>query len=490
MYSFSKFEHLNARKYYKHERPLSQKFKVFVNGKEAPVYTCRISKYPFNTVWPGHQRPFNQTEEAAFVNIVSDEEIKIEVETNIEHEKVLIKPYSKGIAYSEENGRIAFTLSENGDYALQCDSYHNMLYIFNSKPIAPPKSDEVTYYFGPGVYFTGKLTLKSNESIYVDKDALIYGCVYAENAENIHVFGNGIFDDSHEERTGNYCYEEYVNGNMRFYECRGIRIEGVGMTCSAEWCLSLFGCYDAVLDGIKIFGQWKYNSDGVDVVNSQDISVKNSFLHSFDDTVSIKGIDRYYYIDNRNIHIENCVLWCDWGVCCRVGVETACREYNNISFKSCDILRGGSVAFTVDNGDCAEISDIAFENINVEFNSFDTCDVYQENDDMLYGAENTQTVPRLINFNNGNWRSPQNIELWGLPPLTDEIKLDGIKARNIHDVTVKNINVYYDNDLPLTDGKPEIKIDIWNEVGTEPFENISISDINVINREADSEVKG
>lgn len=479
MFSYSKFVQRDAKSFFAYERPLSQDYRVFVNGEEVPVYTCQISEYPFNAVWPGHQRSFDQSETASFVNLVSDEELKIEVISYIEHKRVLIKPYSKQITHMQEAEKICFTLKENGQFVLECDSYHHCLYIFNSRPIAAPAESDVTYYFGAGIHFPGKITLKSNESMYVDKDALVYGCVFAENAENIHIFGNGILDDSHEERTGNYCYEDYVNGNMKFYSCRNLRIEGVGMTNSAIWCMNLFGCFDVTLDAIQIFGQWRYNTDGIDIVNCQNVFVKNSFIHSFDDTITIKGIDRYYDIDNKNIHIDHCVLWCDWGKCCEIGIETACREYRSISFRNCDVLRGGCAALDISNGDCAEISDVVFEDINVEYNRFDTVEVYQSSDDMVYNAKDSIAVPTLLQLRNSPFRSQGNAEVWGLPPLTDKICLEGIKSRNIHDVTVKNIHVFYDEGVPLVNDQPDIRIHIAPEKGTDEFYNISIEDIFV-----------
>ncbi len=479
MYSYSKFEHTYTKSCFKYIEPISEDYRVFVNGEEIPVYTCRISKYPFNTVWPGHQRPFEQSENASFVNIVSDEEIKIEVIPRIEHEKILIKPYSRKIECTEENGKVSFALKENGQYVFECDSYHHCLYIFNSKPIEAPEKDAVTHYFGAGIHFPGKITLKSNESVYIDKDALVYGCLYADGAENIHIYGNGIFDDSHEERSGNFCYESYTNGNMRFYDCKNVQIEGVGMKNSAEWCLSFFGCFDVTVDNIKIFGQWRYNTDGIDIVNCRNIFVSNSFVHSFDDTITIKGIDRYYYIDNKNIHIDNCVLWCDWGKCCEVGVETVCREYEDISFKNCDLIRCGNAALDINNGDCAEVHDVVFENINVEFNAFDTVEIYQNNDEEIYNAQNIIAVPRLILFGNEIMRTPECCKLWNLPQITSFIDLTGVKQRNIHDVTVKNINVFYDEGLPLKDSMPDIKCIVLPADGTDEFHNINISDISV-----------
>jgi len=468
MYSYSKFEHNYTKSFFKYTEPISSDYRVFVNGEEIPVYTCRISKYPFNRIWPGHQREFNQTESASYVNIVSDEEIKIEVISKLQYKKAFIKPYSKNVECEEKDGKISFALTENGHYVLECDDYHHLLYIFNSKPIKAPKPEEVTHYFGAGIHFAGKITLNSNESIYIDKDALVYGCVYAENAENIHIFGNGILDDSAEERFSNLGYENFTNGNIKFYDCRNIKIEGVGMKNSAIWCLNFFGCFGVSVDNIKIFGQWRYNTDGIDIVNSQDVYINNSFIHSFDDTITIKGIDRYSHINNTNIHIDNCILWCDWGKCCEIGIETACREYKNISFKSCDILRGGNTALDISNGDYAEVHDIIFENINVEFNPFDTVEVHQINDDATYNDENTVAVPNLLLIRNSHFRTKGNCAAYGLPP-TPDVDLSGINSRNVHDVTVKSINVFYDSGLPTENGKPVIKCIVSPEKDTDDF---------------------
>ena len=254
MFSCSEFKHDYCKSYFKYEEPVSTDFRVLINGREVPVYTCRISKYPFNRVWPGFQRPVDQTEIVSFVNIVSDEELRLEVLTDLPLDRVLIKPYSKGICHQEGEGRISFTLKENGQYVLECGSYHHCLYIFNSKPIPAPQPDEVTHFFGPGIHFPGKIRLHDNESVYVDKDALVYGCIYAEDAKNIHVFGNGVLDDSHEERTGNYCYEDYTNGNVKFYDCENLRIQGVLLKNSAIWCVNLFHCFDVDID-VKVFVQ-------------------------------------------------------------------------------------------------------------------------------------------------------------------------------------------------------------------------------------------
>lgn len=482
MFSYSKFEHKYTKSSpnFKYVEPLSDDYKVFVNGEEVPVYTCRISKWPFNRVWTDHQRPFDQSEQASYVNLVSDEALTVEVIANRPHEKVLIKPYSKEIAHEEKDGKITFTLKENGQFVLETDSYHHCLYIFNSKPIAAPAPAEVTHYFGPGIHMPGKIILHDNESVYVDKDALVFGCIYAENAKNIHVFGNGIMDDSGEERFCRHCYEAYTNGNVKFYDCENIRMEGVGFKNSAIWCVNLFHCFDVVMDDIKVFGQWRYNTDGVDIMNSQNIVLKNSLIHSFDDTITVKGIDRYCTTDNKNMLFENCVLWCDWGRCCEIGIETACREYKNITFRNCDVLRGGYAALDIQNGDWAEVSDITFEDIRIEYNAFDTEAVYQGTDEMVYNAQDTVTAPCLLNVSNYRFRTPEMKNAWGaFGGKPEELDISGVQCAGVHDVTVKNIRVYYDEAIPMVDGKYNARIEIKSHVEGVEYDNIHISGVSV-----------
>lgn len=481
MITYSCFEH------FKYVEPISKDYRVFVNGNEIPVYTCRISKVPFNRAWPGHQREINQTELASFINIVSDEELNVEVIVNGEYEKIILKPYSKGIAYEDEDGSVKFKLKENGQFVLGKDNLHNCLYIFNNKPVVCLEPASVTHYFGPGVHMPGKLQLKDNESVYIDKDALVFGCIYAEDAENIRIFGNGILDDSAEERYSVHCYEKFTNGNMKFYDCKNIKVEGVLLRNSAIWCVNLFHCLDVELDNIKIFGQWRYNTDGVDIVNSRNILLKNSFIHSFDDSVTIKGIDRYIDTNNENIVTENCVLWCDWGKACEIGFETACRKYKNIIFKNCDILRSAGYALDIANGDCAEVSDVVFENINVEYNSFDDMMVIQNDDEHQYSYDGIWKRI-LISVKNDRFRNDSYCDgVWGIPKELAEVDLSGIKQATVHDVIVKNITVYYDEEIQSEDDKYSLLIEIDSCLENVEHYNITLENIVVNGKKVNEE---
>ncbi len=474
MVDFSVFKH-HWPVGYTHEIPASSDYRVFVNGTEIPVYSCRISAYPFNSFWPGHQRDIRQSTPVSFVNLVTDEAVEIAVEplTKTAYRKIMLKPYAKKVQPVVKDGKIVFTLKENGSYVLEQDDYFGLLYIFNNKPVPCEDPAKVTYYFDKGIHFPGKITLRSGESVYVDKDAYVYGCIYAENAEDLHIYGNGIFDDGTEERVTRRCYEPFTNGNLKLYDCKNVRVEGIGFTNSAIWCINIFHCFDVVIDGINVFGQWRYNTDGIDVVNSQRITIRNCFVHSFDDTVCIKGIDRYSYESNCDILVENCVFWCDWGRVMELGFESECREYKNITFRNCHVLRGGNAVCDIQNGDCAEIHHITFENISVEMESFYTRIQLQENDNDVYTKQDTTETTNILLFNNPRFRE----EYAGLFP-GDLSQKGQPHFAGIHDIVMRNVEVYCDETLMERNGTKNVRLVVENYIPTTHFGNLVAENIS------------
>ena len=471
MFTYSSFEHNYDLNIFKIDSPLSEDYVVRARNEQIPVYSCRISKNPFNVWWTGHQRNLDQSELCSYINLVGDEVVTLEIEAKKPHSRVIVKPYSRDVKAVQENGVIYLTLHENGQYVLELDDYHRLLYIFYSKPVVCDDIASVNYYFGPGIHYPRQINLKSGDRVHIDKDAIVYGCFLAKNAENIEIFGNGILDDSGEERFAKHCYEDYTVGNLKFYDCKGVRIRGIGIQNSATWCLSLFHCFDVVVDDLKIFGQWRYNTDGIDICNCQNIQIKNSFIHSFDDTITIKGILRYQDTDNKNIHIDNCVLWCDWGKTCEIGIETACLEYEDISFVNCDLLRAGNTACDIANGYTAYIHNIRFENIRVEYNAFDTAEELQTSDEAHYTKAGTVAIPRLLFISNDTFNGcDTDFENFAGTAV-------GERSAWVTDIVCKDLSIYYDDGIPLTNGKPTVKIHLCNYRENARLENIRIENV-------------
>ena len=63
----------------------------------------------------------------------------------------------------------------------------------------------------------------------------------------------------------------------------------------------MFHCFNVKIEDIKVFRQWRYNADGIDIVNPQNINIENSFIHSDGSAV--------LYTENEKIQMQKCTLY-------------------------------------------------------------------------------------------------------------------------------------------------------------------------------------
>lgn len=444
---------------------INKDYTVSINGKPIDVHDCRVSAIPFNRPWPGKQRPYSQSESAGFISFSSDEAVTLRVRRNTAFESVVVRPLSKHILPSLENGEIVFTLTEHGSYVLEADGQGNALHIFFNKIKDYPQKESATYYFGAGMHFPGNIMLRDNDSVYIDEEAIVFGSLNSMGAKNIHIFGGGIIDGTFEERLTEHCYENHTKGNIRLYNCDDLVIEDVILTNSASWCVALFECNRVTIDGIKIVGQWRYNTDGIDIVNTSNITVKNSFIRSFDDTVTIKGIYDYGKAI-ENIRIENCTLWCGWGNTCEVGVETSAKAFGNITFSGCDIIHTSGPALTVASGNHTAVYGVTFKDINVEFQNNQLPQIIQMRDAQVYDPSGKKASPCLIYISNEQYAIRQRIN-----DASNVIRRTSDQLGVINGVRFENIHAFCDDPNIL----PEIKVNCFGDK-----ENISDITINSI----------
>lgn len=416
-------------------RALSDAYAVTLNGQPIEVREARCSAMPFNRPWPGKQRPFSQSESAPFISFSADEAVEVRVTPKRAFENALVRPLSRGVVPVREGEELVFTLTQAGSYVLELDGSHGVLHIFFGEGKAYAERESANYYFGAGVHFPGNIPLRDGDSVYVDPEAIVFGSVTARGAKNIRIYGGGVIDGSFEERISEHCYENHTKGNIRLYDCENVVIEDVILSNSASWCIALFGCDGVSIDGVKIVGQWRYNTDGIDLVNTKNVRIKNSFVRSFDDTITIKGIYDYEGVI-ENILVENCVLWCGWGHTCEIGIETAASAYRNITFRACDVIHTSGPALAVVGGNQAEISDIHFEDINVEFSADQEPEVLQMSDAQTYDPEGGRGDAVLIRINNLPYaiRTKNPCAVVRVAPKKEGV-VRGVRFRNIRILT-------------------------------------------------------
>lgn len=296
--------------------------------------------------------------------------VMVEITSTHDLRWVDIRPKQAAIAMTVTPTKITFRLDKPGQFSIERNGEHSRpLYLFASpleKDVPQPDAANVRY-FAPGkIYDVGTLTLKSNETLYIAGGAIVRGNIEATDVKNIKIRGRGILDAS-----------ALNNGRLvRLWRCQNVEVEGITILNSPGWTLVLLDCDDVTVRDHKQVS-WRNGSDGIDLVSTSKVRIRDCFLRNNDDNVVIKSYSinpKNYYSqpgqgrDVTDIVVERCVLWnMPWGNALEIGFELRCKTVDNITFRDCDLIhveRGA--ALSIHNGDQATVENITYDDIRVE----------------------------------------------------------------------------------------------------------------------------
>lgn len=380
--------------------PVSRDYYVEIEGQAVDVYPVTVSSKPTNELYRGTQRTAEETEQASMINFDFEGTIKLRIVCAWEIFYARVLPLSKGIVpiRGEKNkgDEVSFEISEPGQYILEINGLHKPLHIFANPmetdkpdPYAPnvefrnpdeklnfpgnfygrptvlPEGKDILY-FGPGVHQPHLIELKSNQSVYIDGGAIVYGTIIAHEQENIKIFGRGILSGSRFDR-------EYMNSKlahmMVLSNSKNVTVEGIILENSVVYQLATVGGSDFHIENIKILS-WRRNSDGIDIHNTSRVTIRNCFIRAFDDAIVIKGQHGFYefrthHAPTADILVEKCTIWGDWGRGIEIGAETSADAIKNVVFRDCDIVHFALTACDIQPCGDAPITNILFEDIRV-----------------------------------------------------------------------------------------------------------------------------
>ena len=164
----------------------------------------------------------------------------------------------------------------------------------------------------------------------------------------------------------------------------------------------------------------------------------------------------------KNVLITNCVIWNDWGKCLEIGAETRAEEIYDVNFENNDIIH--CVAYPLDcmNVDYADVHDVSYKNIRIEYDHYMPPTIIQKNDNDKYEENLPSRVhnPAVINVSvefhheysaDGERRGKntnftfENIKLYGVHQ--PRFRFFGYNEESkVSNVTIKD---FYRNDKPL-----------------------------------------
>ena len=83
---------------------------------------------------------------------------------------------------------------------------------------------------------------------------------------------------------------------------RNAKIGGIILRDPQEWAgVRPQQCENIDIDNLKLIGFWRYNADGIDIVSSRNVTIRNCFVRAFDDNIVIKGLKSSFDDQHRII---------------------------------------------------------------------------------------------------------------------------------------------------------------------------------------------
>jgi len=356
--------------------------KAFADGRELKVNAARLSAFPMNQEWPGYQRPLEQTQIGYFASFPVDGkpvDFVLDIPGGVPKD-LRIRPLGVPHATRVEGNRLVVTVTKPEQFVIECGVKGPQFHVFADPPFRY-EHVENEIYFGPGEHDAGIIVPKSGQTVCIDEGAVVYGTIYCLNVKDVKVVGRGILNASKLHRgdktskayafckANNFDTDATARVNCCFTanNSSNVTVEGITMRDSCRWTMLVWrGSSQIHFDNIKIIGQWRYCTDGLDVWGCRGVSVRNSFIRSFDDCIVARGVPGLVTGDYL---VENAVLWCDWGKNLEIITDGGDCDFENIVFRNNRLVEVNSSGCTLSimGARAGTFKDILYKDNEVDF---------------------------------------------------------------------------------------------------------------------------
>ena len=254
---------------------LSSDYMVEVDGVSVPVYMAKTQH---------HDKKYS----IAYFDFSGTVTVKIKSKLSLDHLNILPDKYA--IHPSVNKDIATFHLNEPCDISFEPDGCNSPLILFCNEleTDIPSKNDPNVIYFGPGEHNpeNGLIRLGSNQTLYLAGGAVVNAGIEA-TGDNITICGRGILDGSDWEH--NAGPTDYM---INAKNCNNLVMRDIIIKGSYYWTIVPQNCDRVLIDRIRLAGSRVGNDDGVDPCNSSNVTIRNCFFRTDDDSVSPKGITR------------------------------------------------------------------------------------------------------------------------------------------------------------------------------------------------------
>jgi len=350
--------------------PVVAEFQLRLNGQSVPVYEAPAGYFAVLRA----AGPVNLTLTRAGSPIT----------------QAVLRPLPRNAVPSVSAGVVSLRLAGPGAAALELNGdQQKPIFFFVKPPEVAPDPASVTHYFAPGKVHDlpkGKLLLKSGESVYIAAGAVVRGSIESRGTraapvKGVRLFGQGLLMPTAKGQP------------LALINTEGAHVEGLTVLNTREWTFRLFESAQVKVSGVHVFATGKY-SDGLDIMGSRDVEVRDSFFHSHDDCIAIKGAKWKWSGNVERITLDNLVIWkAVAGNGIEIGYETDVDHIRDITVRNVAILHVGRkdfpfrrAALSMHHCGRAVISNVLYEDITIEQASENLIHLWVGRSDFAKGA--------------------------------------------------------------------------------------------------------
>ena len=276
-----------------------------------------------------------------------------------------------------------------------------------------------------GYYVTGVIYLKTGVELHIDEAAVLlastnrldYGAgdaaalICAENKNKISITGNGTIDGRGKELVVD-IYRLLKSGKLKdkqwpakrpaektrpklisFIQCKDVKVQGVTIKNGSSWIQNYERCNNIIIDSITVLSNEYWNNDGLDIVNSKNVSITNCNINVADDAICLKSEGEI--VDSCvNIYVANCTLRSSANAF-KIGTGSK-GGFRNIKVRNLKIFDTYRAAIALETVDGAFLENVDIENIHAENTG---CAIFiklgHRNKDSAYGSINNISIANI-----------------------------------------------------------------------------------------------
>lgn len=258
---------------------------------------------------------------------------------------------------------VALEIERPCKFSLEPDGWNHPLVVLARGPMKDPPDmkSPATKIVGPGIVEPkgGIVELKDGETLYLRPGTVLKAGILARG-RNVRVCGRGIIDGS-----------DFPHGRdptpsvVWLLGCRGARVDGVTIVGGWQWNVVPWGCEDVTIEDVAVCGSRVWNDDGINVVNSRRVAIRDCFVRTDDDCFCMKGCD-IRHGDCTDVTVENCVFWSDRARIVLLGwVESLADNMSRLVFRNNEVVRFRGPVFTCSPLLECRMENILFENVRI-----------------------------------------------------------------------------------------------------------------------------